>query len=99
MESCDVYFYKMGQKMGIDTIARYAKRLGLGCNTGIQVGDEQPGLIPNKAWKLKRWHVPWQDGETLSVAVGQSFALITPIQLVRCVSALFNGGILFRVAG
>lgn len=96
VESCDVYFYKMGQKIGIDTIARYAKRLGLGRNTGIQIGDEQPGLIPNKAWKLKRWHVPWQDGETLSVAVGQSFALITPIQLVRCVSALFNGGILFR---
>jgi len=96
VESCDVYFYKMGQKIGIDTIARYAKRLGLGCNTGIQIGDEKPGLIPDKAWKLKRWHVPWQDGETLSVAVGQSFTLITPIQLVRFISALFNGGILFR---
>jgi penicillin-binding protein 2 len=96
VESCDVYFYKMGQKIGIDTIARYAHRLGLGCNTGIEIGDEKPGLIPDKAWKLKRWHVPWQDGETLSVAVGQSFALITPIQLVRFVSALFNGGTLFR---
>jgi len=96
VESCDVYFYKMGQKIGIDTISRYAKRLGLGCNTGIQIGDEKPGLIPDKAWKLKRWHVPWQDGETLSVAVGQSFTLMTPIQLVRFISALFNGGILFR---
>jgi penicillin-binding protein 2 len=96
VESCDVYFYKMGQRIGIDTIARYAKRLGLGCSTGIQIGDEKPGLIPDKAWKLKRWHVPWQDGETLSVAVGQSFTLITPIQLVRFVSALFNGGVLFR---
>ncbi|UCH00197.1 MAG: penicillin-binding protein 2 [Deltaproteobacteria bacterium] len=96
VESCDVYFYKMGQKIGIDTIAKYAKRLGLGRVTGIQLGDEEPGLIPNKAWKLRRWHVPWQEGETLSVAVGQSFTLVTPIQIARFISALFNGGILFR---
>jgi len=96
VESCDVYFYKMGQKIGIDSIAKYAKRLGLGSRTGLQLGDEEPGLIPNKAWKLRRWHVPWQEGETLSVAVGQSFTLITPIQMVRFISALFNGGIVFR---
>jgi len=96
VESCDVYFYKMGQKIGIDTIARYAKSLGLGSKTGLQLGDEKVGLIPNKAWKLRRWHIPWQEGETLSVAVGQSFTLITPIQMLRFVSALFNGGILFR---
>ncbi len=96
VESCDVYFYKIGQKTGIDTIARYAKRLGLNRVTGLQLGDEKPGLIPNKAWKLRRWHAPWEDGETLSVAVGQSFTLTTPIQIVRFISALFNGGILFR---
>ena len=96
VESCDVYFYKIGQKTGIDTIARYAKRLGLNRVTGLQLGDEKPGLIPNKAWKLKRWRAPWEDGETLSVAVGQSFTLTTPIQIVRFISALFNGGILFR---
>ncbi len=96
VESCDVYFYRMGQKVGIDTISKYAKRLGLGRKTGIQLGDEEQGLIPDKAWKLRRWHVPWQEGETLSVAVGQSFILITPIQIVRFISALFNGGTLFR---
>ncbi len=96
VESCDVYFYKMGQKVGIDTISKYAKRLGLGSKTGIQLGDEEQGLIPDKAWKLKRWKDPWQEGETLSVAVGQSFILITPIQIVRFISALFNGGTLFR---
>ena len=96
VESCDVYFYKMGQKIGIDTIARYAKSLGFGSKTKLQLGDEKEGLIPNRAWKLRRWHVPWQEGETLSVAVGQSFALITPIQMVRFVSALFNGGVLFK---
>lgn len=96
VESCDVYFYKMGQKIGIDTIARYAKSLGFGSKTNLQLGDEKEGLIPNRAWKLRRWHVPWQEGETLSVAVGQSFALVTPIQMVRFVSALFNGGDLFK---
>ena len=96
VESCDVYFYKMGQKIGIDTIARYAKSLGFGSKTNLQLGDEKEGLIPNRAWKLRRWHVPWQEGETLSVAVGQSFALVTPIQMVRVVSALFNGGVLFK---
>jgi len=96
VESCDVYFYKMAQKIGIDTIAKYAKRLGLNRVTGLQLGDEKPGLIPNKAWKLRRWHAPWEDGETLSVAVGQSFTLVTPIQIARFISALFNGGLLFR---
>ena len=96
VESCDVYFYKMGQKIGIDTIARYAKRLGFNCKTGLQIGDEKPGLIPDKAWKLRRWNAPWEEGETLSVAVGQSFTLTTPIQVARFMSALFNGGILFR---
>jgi penicillin-binding protein 2 len=96
VESCDVYFYKMGQRIGIDTIARYARLLGFGEETGLQLGDEKSGLIPDRDWKLKHWRVPWQEGETLSVAVGQSFALVTPIQIVRFISAVFNGGILFR---
>jgi penicillin-binding protein 2 len=96
VESCDVYFYKMGQRIGIDTIARYARLLGLGSRTGLQLGSEKPGLIPDREWKLSHWHIPWQEGETLSVSVGQSFTLVTPIQMTRFISALFNGGILFR---
>ncbi|RLB27935.1 MAG: penicillin-binding protein 2, partial [Deltaproteobacteria bacterium] len=96
VESCDVYFYKMGQRIGIDTIARYARLLGFGQRTGLRLGDEKPGLIPDREWKLTHWHVPWQEGETISVAVGQSFTLITPIQMARFISALFNGGILYR---
>ena len=96
VESCDVYFYRMGQKIGIDNIAKYGKRLGLGSETGLQLGDEKPGLIPNEAWKLRRRNAPWEEGETLSVAVGQSFTLVTPIQVARFMSALFNGGVLFR---
>jgi penicillin-binding protein 2 len=96
VESCDVYFYKMGQRIGIDTIARYARSLGFGSRTGLRLGDEKAGLIPDRDWKLKHWHIPWQEGETLSVSVGQSFTLVTPIQMTRFVSALFNGGVLFR---
>ncbi len=96
VESCDVYFYKMGQRIGIDTIARYARLLGFGSRTGLRLGDEKSGLVPDRDWKLTHWHVPWQEGETLSVAVGQSFTLITPIQMTRFISALFNGGILYR---
>jgi len=96
VESCDVYFYTMGQRIGIDTIARYASLLGLGSRTGLQLGSEKPGLIPDREWKLNHWHIPWQEGETLSVSVGQSFTLVTPIQMTRFISALFNGGILFR---
>jgi penicillin-binding protein 2 len=96
VESCDIYFYKMGQRIGIDTIARYARLLGLGERTGLQLGSEKEGLIPDREWKLNRWRIPWQEGETLSVSVGQSFTLVTPIQMARFASALFNGGILFR---
>jgi penicillin-binding protein 2 len=96
VESCDVYFYTMGQRIGIDTIARYARLLGLGSETGLQLGSEKPGLIPDREWKLSHWHTPWQEGETLSVSVGQSFTLVTPLQMTRFISALFNGGTLFR---
>ena len=96
VESCDVYFYKMGQRIGIETIALYAKSLGFGSKTGLQLGDEKEGLVPNKSWKLRRWNVPWQEGETLSVSVGQSFTLVTPLQMVRFASALFNGGVLYK---
>ncbi|MFW6146959.1 MAG: penicillin-binding protein 2 [Thermodesulfobacteriota bacterium] len=96
VESCDVYFYRMGQRIGIDTIARYARKLGFGSGTGFRIGPEKSGLVPDREWKLRHWHAPWQEGETLSVSVGQSFTLVTPIQMVRFISALFNGGILYR---
>jgi penicillin-binding protein 2 len=96
VESCDVYFYRAGQQIGIDNIAKYARRMGLGFKTDLQLGDEKPGLIPDKLWKLRRWNAPWQEGETLSVSVGQSFILTTPLQIARFASALFNGGTLLR---
>ncbi len=95
VQSCDVYFYRVGQKLGVDRIAKWARALGLGRNTGIGLVNEKPGLIPTAAWKKKRFGVPWQDGETLSVAIGQGFDLVTPIQLARMTAAVANGGRLF----
>ncbi len=96
VESCDVYFYTLGKRLGIDKIAHYAKRLGLGSATGFDPFIEKDGLVPTREWKLKRWGVPWQAGETLSSAIGQSFVLVTPIQMAAMISSVFNGGTLYR---
>jgi penicillin-binding protein 2 len=96
VESCDVYFYAMGRRLGIDKISEYAMKFGLGNVTGFDLVHEKAGLIPTRDWKLKRWGVPWQEGETLSAAIGQSFVLVTPIQMATFVSAVFNGGVIYR---
>jgi len=96
VESCDVYFYNLGRLLGVDRIAHYARMFGLGKKTGFDLGYEREGLIPTSGWKLKRWGVPWQAGETVSTAIGQGFVLVTPIQMVRVISAIFNGGHLYK---
>lgn len=96
VESCDVYFYHMGMRLGVDRIAHYAHQLGLGQKTGLNLGHEKGGLIPTSEWKRKRWGVPWQGGETVSTAIGQSFVLVTPLQVATFVSAVFNGGHVYR---
>jgi len=91
-ESCDVYFYKLGNKLGIERIAKYAKMCGLGSKTNIELDSEKGGLIPNNEWKKKRFGVPWQPGETISASIGQSFVLVTPVQAASLISTVFNGG-------
>jgi len=93
-ESCDVYFYEVGQKLGVDRLAWYAKACGFGNSTGIDLDHESKGLIPTAAWKHARTGVPWQSGETLSIAIGQGFNLATPVQQLSLISAVANGGIL-----
>ncbi len=95
-ESCDVYFYKLGRRLGVDRIAQYAAMFGLGERTGLNLGSERPGLIPTSKWKLKRFGVPWQTGETISTSIGQSFVLVTPVQAARMIGAVFNGGVLHQ---
>jgi penicillin-binding protein 2 len=95
-ESCDVYFYKVGELLGVDRLAWYAKASGLGSPTGINLDKEAKGLIPTAAWKKRRTGVPWQKGETLSIAIGQGFNLATPIQMVGLTAAIANGGTRYR---
>ncbi len=96
VESCDVYFYQVGQKLGVDLIAKYARLLGLGEKTGIAFDDEKSGLIPDSQWKLKRFHQPWFPGETPSVAIGQGYVTVTPLQMANLMAAVANGGTLYR---
>jgi penicillin-binding protein 2 len=96
VESCDTYFYHLGEKVGIDAIARYARQLGLGAQTGIGLPSEGSGLIPDSAWKRKTRKQPWFPGETLSAAIGQGYVLLTPIQVAVMLSALANDGDIYR---
>ncbi len=96
VESCDVFFYQVGEKLGVDRLAGYAKACGLGLPTGVDLDKEAKGLVPTSWWKLGRMGVPWQGGETLSVAIGQGFDLVTPIQMLSLISAVANGGIRYK---
>ncbi len=95
-QSCDVFFYITGQKIGVDKLAWYAKALGLGRQTGISLAHESEGLIPTAAWKKKRFGVPWRGGETLSIAIGQGYNLTTPLQLAVMTSAVANNGTWYK---
>jgi len=96
VESCDVYFYSIGKKLGVDKIAWYAKKFGFGAPTGIDMPREKAGLIPTSDWKMARFKKPWQVGETISVSIGQGFNSVTPLQLAGAYSALANGGTVYR---
>lgn len=92
-QSCDVYFYDIAKRVGIDRIAEMANRFGLGQRTGIELPSEKKGLIPTRAWKQATIGVPWQQGETLVSGIGQGFVLTTPLQLAVMVARLANGGL------
>jgi penicillin-binding protein 2 len=92
VESCDIFFYQVGLKVGVDRIAHYAKEFGFGKKTGIPLPHEKAGVIPSTSWKMKRFGVPWYSGETVSVAVGQGYVTATPIQLLTLISTIANGG-------
>ncbi|HEY9072741.1 MAG TPA: penicillin-binding protein 2, partial [Desulfobaccales bacterium] len=96
VESCDVYFYTVGKKLGVDRIAKWAHRFGLGQPSGLDLEKEMPGLVASTAWKRARFHQPWHEGETLSVAIGQGYNLATPIQMDQVIAAIANGGILYK---
>ena len=95
-QSCDVYFYQVGQRVGVDALAEFAQMLGLGKKTGVEMEHEKSGLTPTKEWKLQNRKQKWQEGETLSIAIGQGFNLVTPLQMCLLTATLANGGLVYR---
>ncbi len=93
MESCDVYFYEVAKRVGIDRIAAMSERFGFGSKLDIELPGEKPGLVPTREWKLAMIGEPWQGGETLVVGIGQGYLLTTPLQLAVMVARIANGGI------
>jgi penicillin-binding protein 2 len=95
-QSCDVFFYTLAEKLGIERIAKYATMFGIGQKTGIDLPQEASGLMPSEEWKLKNYRQKWFAGETISVGIGQGAVAATPIQLARAIGAISSGGQLVR---
>jgi len=91
-QSCDVFFYTLAEKLGIDRIAKYASSLGLGQKTGIDLPNEVSGVMPSEEWKIRNFKQKWSAGETISVGIGQGAVAITPVQLMRAAAAISMGG-------
>jgi len=94
--SCDTFYYTLAAKLGIDTIARYGSSVGIGVKTGIDLPDEEAGIMPSQEWKLKTQHQPWYPGEVVSVGIGQGAVEVTPLQLARAIGGITSGGVLRR---
>jgi len=93
VQSCDIFFYNVGKRLGIDRIAYYAVRLGLGRKTGIDLPGEEAGLMPSEEWKQRVFHQKWYPGETISVAIGQGAIVTTPLQLAHAIGGIATGGV------
>jgi penicillin-binding protein 2 len=89
--SCDVFFYEVARRIGIDAIEQGAHKLGLGYQTHIEIPGEKAGVIPGRAWKEATFHTPWQQGETLNTGIGQGYVLVTPIQLCMLAARVASG--------
>lgn len=95
-ESCDVYFYQLGERLGVDKIAYYAKKFGVGNPMGVGLENEKKGLMPTAEWKEKRFKKKWYHGDTIPVSIGQGYVLMTPIQLASMIGTVANGGTIYR---
>lgn len=96
VQSCDVFFYTLGDKLGVDRMHPHAVESGFGVRTGIDLPHESMGLVPSRDWKRRRFNEPWHGGENLNMAIGQGYMLTTPLQVTRYTAALVNGGKLLK---
>ncbi len=94
--SCNVYFYTLGSRIGINTLVDYSRKFGFGRTAGLEISGESPGLFPDPQWKRQRYGVSWYPGDTVNVSIGQGFVLATPLQIATLYSALANGGTVYR---
>lgn len=94
VQSCDVYFYTLGHRLGIDAIADMAHQFGLGQPSGIELSSERVGIVPSTEWKQRVRKEQWYPGETISAAIGQGYVTVTPLQMAAAMSAVANGGVL-----
>ena len=92
LESCDIFFYNVGMRLGIDRLSYYGTKFGLGRKTGIDLPDEKEGLMPSEEWVQRAFHRKWYAGETISVAIGQGAVITTPLQLARMIGGIAMGG-------
>jgi penicillin-binding protein 2 len=93
VQSCDVFFYTVGNRLGIDAIAEYAEQCGLGRKTGIDLPHEAEGLVPSTRWKVRSTRQKWYAGETISVSIGQGALTVTPLQMAYAIGGLATGGV------
>ncbi|HKW96352.1 MAG TPA: penicillin-binding protein 2 [Bryobacteraceae bacterium] len=96
VRSCDVYFYNVGNRLGIDRIAYYATEAGYGHPTGVDLPNEASGVVPSSEWKIRNFRQKWYAGETISVSIGQGALTVTPIQLARAIGGIAMGGVWYR---
>jgi penicillin-binding protein 2 len=96
VQSCDVFFYNVGNRLGIDTISKYAHMVGFGAKTGIDLPNEQAGTVPSTEWKMRNFRQKWYAGETISVSIGQGALTVTPLQLASAIGGLAMGGVWHR---
>ena len=94
--SCDTYYYTLAERLGIEKIAYWAHKVGIGQKTGIDLPGEVSGIMPSEEWKMKTFHEKWYAGEVISVGIGQGAVAISPVQLVRAIAGIASGGVLRR---
>jgi penicillin-binding protein 2 len=93
MQSCDIFFYNVGMRLGIDRLSYYGSHLGIGHKTGIDLPSEEAGLMPSAEWAERVQHRKWYAGETISVSTGQGAVTTTPLQLARLIGGIASGGV------
>jgi penicillin-binding protein 2 len=95
-QSCDVFFYTLAERMGIEKIAKWATAMGIGKKTGIDLPNEVNGIMPSEEWKMKTFRQKWYAGEVISVGIGQGAVVVSPIQLARAIGGITMGGTFYR---